>query len=136
VTTQWRCKKFVPCAAPITKESLVVAVSEGRGAGDVAKKDRRNRIHGAKDLRHAHQSQKKCVPCVGPITKESLVVAVSEGRGAGDVAKTDRRNHIHGAKDSSHAHRTIQPAQVVSMFHHKESLINKYVPVNARRMLV
>ena len=55
VTTQWRCKKFVPCAAPTTKESLVVAVSEGRGAGDVAKKDLRNRIHGAKDLRHVHR---------------------------------------------------------------------------------
>ena len=136
VTTQWRCKKFVPCAAPITKESLVVAVSEGRGAGDVAKKDRRNRTHGAKGSWHAHQSRKKCVPCVAPITKESLVVVVSEGRGAGDVAKMDRQNHTHGTKDLSHAHQTIQPPQLVSMFHYNEGVADKYIPVNARRMLV
>ena len=124
---QWRWKKCVPCAAPITKESLVVAVSEGRGAGDVAKMDLQNRIHGTKDSRHAHQSRKKCVPCVGPITREYLVVAVSEGRGAGDVAKMDRQNHTRGAKESSHAHQTIQPPQLVSMFHYKELLINIHI---------
>merc|ERR1712150_433757 len=108
-------EKFVPCVAPITRESLVVAVSEGRGAGDVAKMDRQNRIHGTKDSWHAHQSRKKCVPCVAPITKESLVVAVSEGRGAGDVAKMDRQNHTHGRKDLGHAHQTIQPPQLASV---------------------
>ena len=79
---------------------------------------------------------KKFVPCVAPITKESLVVVVSEGRGAGDVAKMDRQNHTHGMKDLSHAHQTIQPPQLVSMFHYNEGVADKYIPVNARRMLV